>query len=566
MTMTDYFHLNFKRKLSNFTLPVSRNTFLVLLVMISFTIYSIQNVHASSNEELIEGQWVKYSLLYDAEPHTSLLSSFFQNVYGFDPVTIKVDYFKILVKDIIDEEAIFEFSIKLAGQKETVVGSYIAEIGDSLAIPYAVPTFSNTGTMIGRTGVVDDSPFVDYGYLFGKTQTDEQLKVVDVVKRNYFGNEISVFESYAKSFERNGDHDMTSEIVFYHDTKTGIVLEIDLTDSYKNKSEQGHFHYSLSAIEMGFENTELDLQNEKLGFSKYENDKVGISFDYPENWHILDYSTYLFNGRAPPGEIHNIHYNLILDNHLSDLDNNVSVLDNNVTLLFEPPYTGIKYSGSSEEVWLYVRTLQSPMTAEEYGQTENSIPHYYLSSDPTPTTLAGIDAYETLYRSGDGIDHMIWTVKNNNAYVLLYRASAYDYKPDYESVQILMNSIKIDSPKFESVTPSQLTPSIQPPVPDPLTQPLNSTPQIPEWIRNNAVWWIDGKIDDKTFVSGIEFLIKEGMIIVPESTSPPSQEEKSNEVPEWIKNNADWWSQGLISDDDFLKGIQYLVENEIVKI
>jgi len=37
-------------------------------------------------------------------------------------------------------------------------------------------------------------------------------------------------------------------------------------------------------------------------------------------------------------------------------------------------------------------------------------------------------------------------------------------------------------------------------------------------------------------------------------------------LPEWIKNNAEWWSQGLISDDDFVKGIQYLVEQGIIRV
>jgi hypothetical protein len=40
----------------------------------------------------------------------------------------------------------------------------------------------------------------------------------------------------------------------------------------------------------------------------------------------------------------------------------------------------------------------------------------------------------------------------------------------------------------------------------------------------------------------------------------------SNKVPEWIKNNADWWAQGLITDDDFVKGIQYLVEQGIIRV
>jgi len=87
---------------------------------------------------------------------------------------------------------------------------------------------------------------------------------------------------------------------------------------------------------------------------------------------------------------------------------------------------------------------------------------------------------------------------------------------------------------------------------------------IPDWIRNNASWWVDGTIDDQAFVGGIQFLIKEGIIQIPETTQ--SSTSSSQEIPSWIKNNADWWSQGLISDGDFIKGIQFMVENGIIAV
>ena len=40
----------------------------------------------------------------------------------------------------------------------------------------------------------------------------------------------------------------------------------------------------------------------------------------------------------------------------------------------------------------------------------------------------------------------------------------------------------------------------------------NEEQEVPEWIKNNAGWWADGSIDDKTFVQGIEYLIKSGII------------------------------------------------------
>jgi len=88
---------------------------------------------------------------------------------------------------------------------------------------------------------------------------------------------------------------------------------------------------------------------------------------------------------------------------------------------------------------------------------------------------------------------------------------------------------------------------------------------IPDWIRNNAEWWSQGTINDNDFVAGLQYLIEKDILQIPETTSTTTASQ-SNEIPSWIKNNADLWSQGLISDDDFVKGIQYLVEQGIIKV
>ena len=86
---------------------------------------------------------------------------------------------------------------------------------------------------------------------------------------------------------------------------------------------------------------------------------------------------------------------------------------------------------------------------------------------------------------------------------------------------------------------------------------------IPEWVKNNAAWWSEGVIYDNDFVSGIEFLIKEGVIMV----SVTESGEKSDAViPEWVKNNAAWWSEDIISEKEFLSGIEYLVNNGIIQV
>jgi len=37
---------------------------------------------------------------------------------------------------------------------------------------------------------------------------------------------------------------------------------------------------------------------------------------------------------------------------------------------------------------------------------------------------------------------------------------------------------------------------------------------IPAWVKNNAGWWADEQIPDSAFVQGIQFLIKEGIIVI----------------------------------------------------
>lgn len=37
-------------------------------------------------------------------------------------------------------------------------------------------------------------------------------------------------------------------------------------------------------------------------------------------------------------------------------------------------------------------------------------------------------------------------------------------------------------------------------------------------------------------------------------------------IPEWVKNNAKWWSEGSISETDYIKSLEYLITNGIIDI
>ena len=46
----------------------------------------------------------------------------------------------------------------------------------------------------------------------------------------------------------------------------------------------------------------------------------------------------------------------------------------------------------------------------------------------------------------------------------------------------------------------------------------------------------------------------------------PTMESNTSEIPVWIKNNAGWWADGMIPDDAFVSGLQWLISNGIMKI
>ncbi len=94
--------------------------------------------------------------------------------------------------------------------------------------------------------------------------------------------------------------------------------------------------------------------------------------------------------------------------------------------------------------------------------------------------------------------------------------------------------------------------------------------QIPDWIKNVAGWWANGEISENEFLAGIEYLINNNIILldfIPCSIKTESQTISSAKlVPDWVKNNAKWWSEDLIEDTDFVNGIEYLIKKQIISI
>ena len=95
--------------------------------------------------------------------------------------------------------------------------------------------------------------------------------------------------------------------------------------------------------------------------------------------------------------------------------------------------------------------------------------------------------------------------------------------------------------------------------------------QIPNWIKQVAGWWANDEISEKEFLTGIEYLINNNIIYLVFMPCSGAAAEggfqillEGKLVPDWVKNVAGWWATDKIEDTDFINGIKYLIEQEIL--
>ena len=78
----------------------------------------------------------------------------------------------------------------------------------------------------------------------------------------------------------------------------------------------------------------------------------------------------------------------------------------------------------------------------------------------------------------------------------------------------------------------------------------------------------DNKITQNYLVSLEKLREKYSLDVFENPTDKPKflQNIEERTIPYWIKNNAKWWADNKIDDADFISGIEYLIENNIIKV
>ena len=190
-----------------------------------------------------------------------------------------------------------------------------------------------------------------------------------------------------------------------------------------------------------------------------------------------------------------------------------------------------------------------------------------------PYTSAGDSRYEKIKIFGtveeprsSAFVNMIIAEPDGKTYPVKVRASS---QGNYENfILICCNDVGTYSVSAEwrgyhigTVTFDVIQKPKSQPTPTPTAEPVTT---IPDWIKIHARWWADGQINDSAYLIGIQYLIKEGIMVIPPAET--SESSGSQEVPEWIKNSAGWWAGGQIDDITYVSGIQYLVNVGIIKV
>ncbi len=87
---------------------------------------------------------------------------------------------------------------------------------------------------------------------------------------------------------------------------------------------------------------------------------------------------------------------------------------------------------------------------------------------------------------------------------------------------------------------------------------------LPFWIKDLAKMWVsEPLVTDKDFARAIEYLIQKEIIKIP-YTEPEGETTAS--IPDWVKSNAEWWIAEKISDKEFTLSLQYLVKTGIITL
>lgn len=174
-------------------------------------------------------------------------------------------------------------------------------------------------------------------------------------------------------------------------------------------------------------------------------------------------------------------------------------------------------------------------------QTSKSTYHYgdYLSVTIFVSKISGNNAIMHIIDS-EGIKSSAIPVQIKNANTTITTPVPFNselFREGKYQIQIEYDGIKSSVP-FQIIDAGNIV------------MPFGSNVIIPQWL--------DGAVTDHMF---FKFLVEKNTIKLPEGVKIGEK----TEIPYWYKTNGKWWTEQKITDSEFVKGLQYLVNQKIVR-
>jgi len=321
------------------------------------------------------------------------------------------------------------------------------------------------------------------------------------------------------------------------------ITYYDELNNFKYNSNSREISFSMP-FDWSFDNiNQTSVVHEEIAISKSFGDLLVSGFSIHINNVKLSDSIVTIDDFFSDKRI--IHF-IINQNELWNVYNQTETQDR-MDFLVKPNSEQIQLSSVTENGQFRVITSSDPenLKSDSKAKINFNIMDIFLKNRPIAAT------YD-------------FSMNTNGKTIHQQSGTSTDFKDQYNTIEITIPSdvSGIAYLNFENIDGNNLARISIPVVIDRIGIQNNEI-SIPEWIRNNAAWWADGQIDDKTFTQGIEYLIKNDIVLIPKTQQETSV---TQEIPGWIKNNAAWWADGQIDDVTFVQGLQYLIQNGILLV
>ncbi len=228
------------------------------------------------------------------------------------------------------------------------------------------------------------------------------------------------------------------------------------------------------------------------------------------------------------------------------------------TAIFSPPYDAFNKDTLSAVSRAGIQYFSASTTTDKTPYQDAQTKHVpstgafvnMIDDDPF---LSGTIQQKALAKTKSGLDQYGFAVISLQPSDFAVKDDAFKNEVDQKKLGLLKSLISDIKSSGIAIVPLDRIPALLD----------EKSVIIPDWIKNNADWWADGKISDSDFTTGLEYLIEQKIILIPPSAQ---QSDSGTTIPVWVKNNAKWWAEGKIGNSDFVKGIQYLIQIGVIRV